>query len=306
MGDQALVSRNRSYATAIARSCRPQAGAAKWPPKCSPWTVSNDDDDPSTTPTITTPNGIAGGCRGQFGSDAAVRYEGDLAGRVPHRGRVLGGPTDQGRRIGIELTAHPREHDGRGQNKVVVFVIVVVVNILGRRRGDGTPARCVGGRKRTRARQEHGRVLNHDDVFKQKWYVMLGVDLIIGLVPLAGEAFDMIWYANVKNVNLVHKHYGTDLLNERAAAPVAAMHKQDQAKSETASPPIENWSWPKPASQLQPHSSSSTKGLRGRRIATARRSCGCRRSRRRPDRHGPGPQRWRRLFSPAAVVAIVR
>jgi hypothetical protein len=71
------------------------------------------------------------------------------------------------------------------------------------------------------------------DVFKQKWYVMIfniGVDLIIGLVPLAGDAFDMMWHANVKNVNIVRKHYGMDLLNERAAAAAAAKHKQDQAK----------------------------------------------------------------------------
>jgi Domain of unknown function (DUF4112) len=71
------------------------------------------------------------------------------------------------------------------------------------------------------------------DVFRQKWYVMtfnVGIDLVIGLIPLAGDAFDMLWHANVKNVNLVRKHYGLELLSEKAAAAAAAKHKKDQAK----------------------------------------------------------------------------
>jgi hypothetical protein len=40
----------------------------------------------------------------------------------------------------------------------------------------------------------------------------------------------MLWHANVKNVNLVRKHYGLELLSEKAAAAAAAMHKKDQAK----------------------------------------------------------------------------
>jgi Domain of unknown function (DUF4112) len=78
------------------------------------------------------------------------------------------------------------------------------------------------------------------DVFRQKWYVMtfnVGIDLVIGLIPLAGDAFDMLWHANVKNVNLVRKHYGLELLSEKAAAAAAAKHKQDQAKLKKAAAP---------------------------------------------------------------------
>jgi hypothetical protein len=65
-------------------------------------------------------------------------------------------------------------------------------------------------------------------------------------------------------------------LNERAAA-VMAEHKQDQAKIKNGvATPIENWSCPKPESQLQPYSNRSTKS--GCRIAAdAADAAACRR-----------------------------
>lgn len=67
----------------------------------------------------------------------------------------------------------------------------------------------------------------YPQVFRKKWCTMffnVGIDLMIGLVPLFGDAFDMYWHANVKNVNLVRKHYGLELLSE--AAP-----KKDEANT---------------------------------------------------------------------------
>ena len=50
-------------------------------------------------------------------------------------------------------------------------------------------------------------------IFRTKGCIMLvncGIDFCIGAVPLAGDIFDIYWKANVKNVNLVRKHYGME------------------------------------------------------------------------------------------------
>lgn len=52
-------------------------------------------------------------------------------------------------------------------------------------------------------------------LFRRKWCVMLfnvGVDFCIGTIPIAGDIFDVFWKCNIKNVNLVRKHYGMEKL----------------------------------------------------------------------------------------------
>ena len=50
-------------------------------------------------------------------------------------------------------------------------------------------------------------------VFRRSGCIMLincGIDFCIGSIPLAGDIFDIYWKSNVKNVNIVRKHYGME------------------------------------------------------------------------------------------------
>mmetsp|Transcript_23550 Transcript_23550/g.33755 ORF Transcript_23550/g.33755 Transcript_23550/m.33755 type:complete len:151 (-) Transcript_23550:218-670(-) len=50
-------------------------------------------------------------------------------------------------------------------------------------------------------------------LFRKKWCVMLmnvAVDFTIGSVPLAGDIFDVYWKSNIKNINILRKHYGME------------------------------------------------------------------------------------------------
>jgi hypothetical protein len=38
--------------------------------------------------------------------------------------------------------------------------------------------------------------------------VNLGVDTLVGMVPVAGDAFDLLWRANVRNLELLERHQG--------------------------------------------------------------------------------------------------
>lgn len=63
-----------------------------------------------------------------------------------------------------------------------------------------------------------GKIYYHfPDVFKKKWPVMtmnVAVDFGTGLVPIFGDIVDMGWHSNIKNVNILRKHYGLELLSE--------------------------------------------------------------------------------------------
>jgi Domain of unknown function (DUF4112) len=50
-------------------------------------------------------------------------------------------------------------------------------------------------------------------LFRRTWCIMLfnvGLDFCLGVIPLAGDIFDVYWKANVRNINLVRKHYGME------------------------------------------------------------------------------------------------
>lgn len=69
------------------------------------------------------------------------------------------------------------------------------------------------------------------ELFKKKWHVMLmniGVDLGTGLVPILGDIVDMGWHSNIKNVNILRKYYGLELLSE-----IKPEDKSREAKGET-------------------------------------------------------------------------
>lgn len=41
------------------------------------------------------------------------------------------------------------------------------------------------------------------------------VDMLIGCIPLFGDIFDVGWKSNIKNINIVRKHYGMDPMPEK-------------------------------------------------------------------------------------------
>jgi hypothetical protein len=36
----------------------------------------------------------------------------------------------------------------------------------------------------------------------------LGIDVLAGMVPVVGDAFDLVWRANVRNLELLERHQG--------------------------------------------------------------------------------------------------
>lgn len=71
-------------------------------------------------------------------------------------------------------------------------------------------------------------------VFRRYWCTMfmnIGIDLLIGLIPLAGDLCDFYWHSYEKNTDIVRKFYGLDSLSEfnnrkkeEAEAAAAAEH----------------------------------------------------------------------------------
>lgn len=68
-------------------------------------------------------------------------------------------------------------------------------------------------------------------VFRRHWCTMfmnIGIDLLVGLIPLAGDLCDVYWHSYEKNTDLVRKFYGLEPLAEmkkmqaEAAAAAAA------------------------------------------------------------------------------------
>eukprot|EP00542_Grammatophora_oceanica_P021158 CAMPEP_0194034964 /NCGR_PEP_ID=MMETSP0009_2-20130614/7426_1 /TAXON_ID=210454 /ORGANISM="Grammatophora oceanica, Strain CCMP 410" /LENGTH=145 /DNA_ID=CAMNT_0038676137 /DNA_START=94 /DNA_END=531 /DNA_ORIENTATION=+ len=58
-------------------------------------------------------------------------------------------------------------------------------------------------------------------LWRRKWCTMLmniGIDFMFGMIPLAGDIFDVFWKSNIKNINILRKHYGMEPLEEAQAS----------------------------------------------------------------------------------------
>lgn len=68
-------------------------------------------------------------------------------------------------------------------------------------------------------------------LFRRTWCIMLfnvGIDFCLGIIPLAGDIFDVYWKANVRNINLVRKHYGMEPM-----APLPSQQPKTGTKTAT-------------------------------------------------------------------------
>jgi len=54
-------------------------------------------------------------------------------------------------------------------------------------------------------------------VFWKNWWTMfmnIFIDLLFGLIPFAGDLFDVYWHSYSKNINIVRKYYGLEPIDE--------------------------------------------------------------------------------------------
>jgi hypothetical protein len=50
----------------------------------------------------------------------------------------------------------------------------------------------------------------------------VGIEAVVGAVPVLGDAFDFVWQANMRNLRLVEQHYHARL-RPRSAASIAGV-----------------------------------------------------------------------------------
>jgi len=68
----------------------------------------------------------------------------------------------------------------------------------------------------------------------------ISIDMIIGCIPLFGDIFDVGWKSNIKNINIVRKHYGMDPMSEDRPERKEANHKKKmprRTKQDRSMPP---------------------------------------------------------------------
>ena len=79
-----------------------------------------------------------------------------------------------------------------------------------------------------------------DRKLKRKWCALLlniYIDFCLGTIPLMGDIFDVYWKANIKNINILRKHYGMELLLEQD--PDKDRRRGKRTKSTNRGVPVE-------------------------------------------------------------------
>jgi hypothetical protein len=73
---------------------------------------------------------------------------------------------------------------------------------------------------------------NH--LFWRKWPILfmnILIDMTVGAIPFLGDFFDVGWKSNIRNINIIRKHYGMEPLVEEPPAPAKTKNEKNKKRS---------------------------------------------------------------------------